>query len=80
MKKSDNKTYKAIDFFCRGGGITYGLRQVGIDVIAGVDFDKNAKETYEYNNPGSTYIQRDIKKLHINYSEKHHHIQKKKKR
>ncbi len=76
MKKTNNKTYKAIDFFCGGGGMTYGLRQAGIDVIAGVDFDNNAKETYEYNNPGSTYIQRDIKKLHSNYFEKHHNIQK----
>ena len=32
--------YKAIDFFCGGGGMTCGLRQAGIDVIAGVDFDK----------------------------------------
>mgnify|MGYP003308080873 CR=1 FL=1 len=44
-----NKKYKAIDFFCGGGGMTCGLRQAGIEVIAGVDFDKDAKETYEYN-------------------------------
>lgn len=42
--------YKAIDFFCGGGGMTCGLRQAGINVIAGVDFDQDAKETYEYNN------------------------------
>ena len=47
------KIYKAIDFFCGGGGMTHGLRQAGIDVIAGVDFDVDAKETYELNNPGS---------------------------
>ena len=40
--------FKAIDFFCGGGGMTCGLRQAGIDVIAGVDFDKDAKETYEF--------------------------------
>ena len=28
--------YRAIDFFCGGGGMTYGLRQAGIDVVAGV--------------------------------------------
>ena len=44
---SEIKKYKAIDFFCGGGGMTCGLRQAGIDVIAGVDFDENAKETYE---------------------------------
>lgn len=31
--------YKAVDFFCGGGGLTYGLRQAGIDVIAGVDLN-----------------------------------------
>lgn len=38
---SDNKEtkFKAIDFFCGGGGMTCGLRQAGIDVIAGVDFE-----------------------------------------
>lgn len=30
-------TYKAIDFFCGGGGMMCGLRQAGIDVIAGMD-------------------------------------------
>jgi len=42
--------YKAIDFFCGGGGMTCGLRQAGIRVLAGVDIDKEAKETYEANN------------------------------
>ncbi len=36
--KNGNK-FKAIDFFCGEGGMTCGLRQAGIDVIAGVDFD-----------------------------------------
>ena len=31
---SEIKKYKAIDFFCGGGGMTCGLRQAGIDVIA----------------------------------------------
>lgn len=30
---SEIKKYKAIDFFCGGGGMTCGLRQAGIDVI-----------------------------------------------
>ena len=58
--------YKAIDFFCGGGGMTCGLRQAGINVIAGVDFDQDAKETYEYNNPGSVFIQTNIKVSSIN--------------
>lgn len=46
LKNGDK--YRAIDFFCGGGGMTCGLRQAGIDVIAGVDFDRNAK--YDFNN------------------------------
>lgn len=43
MKACNNQKFKAIDFFCGGGGMTCGLRQAGIDVIAKVDFDGNAK-------------------------------------
>ena len=68
--------YKAIDFFCGGGGMTCGLRQAGIDVIAGVDFDGNAKETYEFNNPGSTFIYKDIKNLWSNYFERNFDVSK----
>ena len=69
--------YKAIDFFCGGGGMTYGLRQAGIDVIAGIDFDKDAKATYEYNNPHSTFIEVDIKELENEYFERIFKIKKK---
>ena len=34
MKNANDKKYRAIDFFCGGGGMTCGLRQAGIDVIA----------------------------------------------
>ena len=56
--------------------MTCGLRQAGIDVIAGVDFDGNAKETYEYNNPGSVFVHKDVKKLRSNYFEKNFGVQK----
>ena len=65
-----NNQYKAIDFFCGGGGMTYGLRQAGINVIAGIDFDIDAKKTYEFNNPGSIFIHTDIKRLRSNYFER----------
>lgn len=58
---------KAIDFFCGGGGMTYGLRLAGIDVIAGVDIDPDAKDTYEFNNPETVFIESDIEKLPLEY-------------
>lgn len=68
--------FKAIDFFCGGGGMTCGLRQAGVDVIAGVDFDKDAQETYEYNNLGSKFILSDIRKLHSDFFERKFNIKK----
>lgn len=36
---------RTIDFFC--GGMTYGLRQAGIDVVAGEDFDVDSGKQKE---------------------------------
>jgi DNA (cytosine-5)-methyltransferase 1 len=49
------KKLKAIDFFCGAGGITCGLQQAGIKVLAGIDIDKTCKETYEHNNKYNNY-------------------------
>lgn len=54
---------KAIDFFCGGGGMTCGLKQAGIDVLAGVDIDLACRATYERNNPGSRFLCEDVKEL-----------------
>jgi DNA (cytosine-5)-methyltransferase 1 len=51
---------KAVDFFCSGGGMTCGLSQAGIKVIAGIDNDPTCKETYERNNRGAKFILADI--------------------
>ena len=52
----------AIDFFCGGGGMTRGLINAGIDVLAGIDSNPNCCKTYEKNN-NSIYIKSDITKL-----------------
>lgn len=67
---------RAVDFFCGGGGMTYGLRESGIDVVAGIDCNKNALETYELNNPGSKFICSNIEVLPLTYLEKELHIKK----
>ena len=41
--------------------MTYGFRKAGINVIAGIDIDAACKETYEFNNKGSKFIETDIK-------------------
>ena len=51
---------KAFDFFCGAGGLTRGLLDSSIDVIAGFDSDERCRLTYEHNNPGVHFICRDI--------------------
>lgn len=51
---------KAVDFFSGAGGLTHGLIQSGIKVIAGIDIDKSCQETYERNNQGAIFLHRDM--------------------
>jgi DNA (cytosine-5)-methyltransferase 1 len=59
-----NNNLKAIDFFCSGGGMSYGLQMAGIEVIAGIDFDLKCKDTYEENVKSAKFLHYDIFKLH----------------
>lgn len=49
----------AIDLFCGVGGLTKGLEQAGINVVAGIDFEASCQYAYEENN-NAKFIQRDI--------------------
>jgi DNA (cytosine-5)-methyltransferase 1 len=61
--KSNDSELKAIDFFCSGGGMSFGLQQAGIAVLAGIDIDPDCQATYEANIRGARYILADIAKL-----------------
>lgn len=56
---------KAIDFFCGAGGLTRGLLDAGIEVLAGVDTDGRLRQTYETNNAPSRFVCQDIKDIDI---------------
>lgn len=56
---------KAIDFFCGAGGLTRGLLDAGINVVAGVDNDERLQKTYEANNAPSRFIARDIAEVDL---------------
>ncbi|OZV69731.1 DNA cytosine methyltransferase [Winogradskyella aurantia] len=58
-----NRTIKAVDFFCSGGGMSFGMQQAGIKVIAGIDFDESCKETYESNIKDAKFIHADVFEL-----------------
>lgn len=51
---------KAVDFFCSGGGMSFGMQEAGIQVLAGIDFDINCKSTYEANINGAKFIHADV--------------------
>ena len=53
---------KAVDFFCGGGGMSLGLSQSGIDIIAGIDNDISVAPTYEANHKSSLFLNHDISK------------------
>ena len=61
----EGQTIKAIDFFCGAGGLTRGLLNAGISVVAGVDDDVRLRETYETNNNPSRFIAEDIRGVAI---------------
>ena len=52
----------AVDLFCGVGGLTCGVQQAGINVIAGYDIDPRSQFAYEFNN-NAKFILKDIKKI-----------------
>jgi DNA (cytosine-5)-methyltransferase 1 len=51
---------RALDFFCGAGGLTRGLLNAGIRVIAGFDIDKRCKLTYESNNRPAIFYEKNV--------------------
>lgn len=60
MKK---KYYTAIDLFCGAGGLTVGLQKANFKVLAGVEINESAIETYSMNHKGHKLYAKDIRKL-----------------
>ena len=62
QEKNSSLSISAVDLFCGVGGLTYGLRQAGINVVAGLDIDERCKYPFEENND-ATFISKDIRKF-----------------
>lgn len=56
---------RAIDVFCGIGGLTYGLRSAGLDVVLGLDTDASCRYAYETNNDGAAFLQADVRDVHF---------------
>jgi len=49
-----------LDLFCGAGGFSEGFRQSGYNILAGIDNDKNALDTFAKNFPEAVTIQKDL--------------------
>ena len=47
--KDTKKKYKVLDLFCGAGGFSLGFVNAGYELLAGIDNDANAINTYKYN-------------------------------
>ncbi|MEV7413416.1 DNA cytosine methyltransferase, partial [Streptomyces althioticus] len=54
-------TYSAVDLFAGAGGATRGLRDAGFAMLAAVENDLEAAETYRRNHPKVTLLAEDIR-------------------
>ncbi|MBM7331792.1 DNA cytosine methyltransferase [Agrobacterium sp. S2] len=50
----------AIDLFCGAGGLSQGLTEAGIKVVAGFDIDPSCSYAYE-TNIGAPFVERDVR-------------------
>ncbi|WP_282143103.1 DNA cytosine methyltransferase [Cellulophaga baltica] len=63
MKLKNKEKIKAVDFFCGGGGMSYGMQKSGIQVLAGIDYEENCRATYEANIKKAKFIKADVFEL-----------------
>lgn len=55
-------TIKAVDLFCGAGGLTHGLLNAGIEVVAGYDIAESCRFAYEHNN-NAKFINQSVTEL-----------------
>lgn len=60
--KISGKNVTAIDLFCGIGGLSYGLKQVGIKVLAGIDINSTCEYSFQ-ENIKAQFIDSDIRDI-----------------
>lgn len=62
MPRHKKYKYEVIDLFCGIGGLSYGLKSRGFNILAGYDLDQTCGYAYEINNE-AVFNYRDIKSV-----------------
>jgi DNA (cytosine-5)-methyltransferase 1 len=57
------KAATAVDLFCGAGGLTRGLLDAGIQVVAGYDIDEACRYPFEHNNTPAKFCGKSITEL-----------------
>jgi DNA (cytosine-5)-methyltransferase 1 len=52
-----------IDLFCGAGGLTRGLKDAGISIVAGIDMDSACEFPFTSNNRGARFINADVNEI-----------------
>ncbi|WP_413457805.1 DNA cytosine methyltransferase [Herbaspirillum huttiense] len=66
LPKSPGKSHRkptGIDLFAGCGGLTAGLKNAGYNVLAAVEIDERARETYSLNHPEVIFAGEDIREV-----------------
>ena len=62
IKKVAHPPIEVVDLFCGIGGLSFGMRSKGLEILAGYDIDSSCKYAYETNNKAK-FICKDIKEV-----------------
>ena len=65
------KQVVAVDLFCGAGGLTRGLLDAGVEVVAGYDIDEACSFPYEHNNSPAKFHKQSVSELTGNNLAKH---------
>jgi DNA (cytosine-5)-methyltransferase 1 len=60
----NGQALRAVDLFSGCGGLSLGLKKAGFAVVAAVEIDRRAHETYRLNHPNVRLYAQDIRELH----------------
>lgn len=63
MRQKPQPKLRVVDFFCGCGGTSLGLRQAGMSIAAGIDWDEDAGRTFQSIFPRAKFLKKDIRKL-----------------